>query len=280
MNIPMEAVAELIAQVGSDVILPFWRKLEPNQVHEKTSPTDLVTEADLRGEEHLTRGLKALLPEALVLGEESYAADPRCVEALQSEQPVWIIDPVDGTLPFASGQPDFGTIVALVQNNVVLAGWIYHPVTKDLLAAERGSGAFFNAQRVRMLPSQPLPKMHGILGMDILPQRFALQAQPDSPDFDPDNYVCCGAPVAVLTDHPFFHRASGRQKHFRAVRKHCLPWDDAAGALAVREAGGEVINWCGERYRPDMFYGGLIAAPSYEDGLALRDWLDKALCSV
>ena len=91
--------------------------------------------------------------------------------------------------------------------------------------------------------------------------------------FDPQNYICCSASIMLLTGKILFDQEGGEQKHFRAVRKHCLPWDDAANSLAIREAGGELINWSGEIYMPDMFYTGVIAAPSLRDCLLLRETL-------
>ena len=271
-----QKISALLREVGQTCILPFWKQLTEGQIRQKTSPTDIVTEADLLAERILSRRLRDLLPCSLVLGEEGYAENSQIISIFKDENPVWIIDPIDGTLQFTRGQHDFGTMVALVQAGEILAGWVYHPATDDLLMVENGSGAYFNDARLSMLPSLSLTEMYGILGMDILPDLPRIRQHSNAPSFDNDNYVCCAATIALLTDVPFHGRTTGAQHHFRAVAKHCMPWDDAANALAVRESGGEVINWAGHKYQPDMMGGGVISAPTYADCLALRDWLDQA----
>lgn len=280
MKIDMDVVSDIVKEVGQKIILPLWKKLEPEQIKQKSNPSDIVTEADILAEQKLSSSFKALIPGSMIFGEEACSADPKVADALKEDEYVWIIDPVDGTLPFSKGEPSFGIMVSLVKKNVVLAGWIYHPATNDMLIAEAGAGAYFKGNRVKALPSTALSNMRGILGMDILPRLEALRQIPSAPEFDNQNYVCCGAPIALLTDLPFFDLPSRKQMHFRAVAKHCLPWDDAAGALAIREAGGELTNWAGELYRPDMFSCGIIAAPSLDDCLAIRDWLDAAFKSI
>ena len=98
----LDQVAELIREVAATVVLPRFRHLATDEVHQK-APGDLVTIADQESERELTRGLTALLPGSTVVGEEAAAADPGVLDRLDGRGPIWIVDPVDGTNNFAAG---------------------------------------------------------------------------------------------------------------------------------------------------------------------------------
>src|SRR5215475_5254326 len=97
-------VTSLIEETAGAEILPRFRKLAAGEIREKT-PGDFVTVADEAAEARLTPLLSALLPGSLVLGEEAAAADATLLDRLFDTQPVWVIDPVDGTSNFAEGRP-------------------------------------------------------------------------------------------------------------------------------------------------------------------------------
>ncbi|MEJ0063564.1 MAG: inositol monophosphatase family protein [Alphaproteobacteria bacterium] len=275
LPIDPQKVTEFLREVGRTVIMPRWRNLQAGDIAEKSGPHDLVTIADKEAEKALAPMLQGILPGSLVLGEESYAADPAVLKALQSEYPVWIIDPIDGTSSFASGKEDFGTIVALAHRGEVLTGWIHHTITGDTLTVERGGGAWFRGERLKMLPSVPFAQMHGIVGIRLQPW-LKKYPEKDKPTYDARGFMACDVYATLLTPQKLFNRSEGRQYHFRASSGFTHPWDDAAGVLAIRESGGEVMNWDGELYRPDMFDDGLIIAPCYDDCVRLRDWLNPA----
>lgn len=278
MRIDIQKVSDLVAEVGRSVILPRWRNLQAHEISEKTGPHDLVTIADHEAEEMLAPLLRDLLPGSLVLGEERYATDPVVLTNLLSEQPVWIIDPVDGTKNFSEGAEQFGTIVALVHKAETLAGWIHHPVTGDTLVTERGGGAFFKEKKLSVVPPASLTQLHGTLGVRLHKPVALLPGDGPGPVFDKNRNVSCEVYVALLTGDRLFPTSPNtyRQAAFRVTLMGSKPWDDAAGVLAVREGGGEVIDWAGERYRPDMFDNGIIAGPGLETCLELRAWLMPA----
>jgi fructose-1,6-bisphosphatase/inositol monophosphatase family enzyme len=269
------AITDILREIGQTIILPRWRNLQAGDISQKTGPDDLVTIADQEAERALIPLLQAALPGSLVLGEESYAADPSLLHALRTEHPVWIIDPVDGTKPFAEGKETFGTIVALVQNDVILSGWIHHPVTQDTLVTERGSGAFWNSARCRITPApRELASLQGIIGN-------SLRMRPHDPLLDsgipiyqtPAFIAACHIYPAMMVSSSLFGLPPAPCPHFRATLSNSKPWDDAAGALAVREAGGELIASDGTPYRPTMFDNGTIVATDYATAITVRDWL-------
>ena len=125
-----EPVVALMRQVARDVVMPRFRNLAAHEISEKAA-NDFVTIADKESELRLAEGLAAILPEAGIIGEEACAADPtileRAVDGLN-----WIIDPIDGTGNFASGNPPFGIMIALADAGATLAGWILDPMTGRL----------------------------------------------------------------------------------------------------------------------------------------------------
>lgn len=278
MRIDHQRVTDVIVEVGKMIILPRWRNLQAHEIKEKSGPHDLVTIADREAEEALTPMLQDILPGSLVLGEERFAAEPGVLGNLQSEQPVWIIDPVDGTKNFTEGDERFGTIVALVHRGEILSGWIHHPVTGDTMTVEKGSGAWFRGKRLAVVPAAQLPLLHGTLGTRLHDPVINFPGQGAAPEFDKRSFVSCDVYVAMLTGERIFPQAEPppRQQAFRITLMGSKPWDDAAGVLAVREGGGEVIDWTGQVYRPDMFDTGVIAGSNLETCLVLREWLMPA----
>ena len=276
VKIDPDQVTEFMREVGQRVIMPRWRNLRDGEVSTKTGPEDYVTIADREAEVELSRMLAGILPGSLVVGEEAVAADPALMGALQSDRPVWIIDPVDGTRPFTQGDETFGIIIALTLGDDILAGWIHHPLTGDTLVTEKGSGAFFGGARVHVRDKTDFAAMAGILGMRLRMPVDEMPGQGPGPQFVRRSFVSCQIYPAMLTGEPLFGLPVEPQYHFRATGSYSRPWDDAAGVLALREGGGEVIDWTGALYRPSMFDNGTIAANNLESALLLRDWLMPA----
>lgn len=214
----IDRVATLLAEVADLAILPRFRALDSADIALK-GPNDYVTAADLDAEARLTPALAALLAESTVVGEEAVAKDRAVLDRLGEPAPVWIIDPLDGTANFAGSRTPFCSIVALAVGGEPVAGWIYEPLTRDILVAERGGGARFNGSPARLVP-----------GADIAVYGKTLRRKAEeSGRFG--RFVderCAGAVYLDLA----------RGRIGAACFTRTLPWDHAAGALAIREAGG------------------------------------------
>src|SRR5258706_79102 len=109
MLVDSEKIERLIAEVAAEEVMPRFEKLEAGDVSEK-SPGDLVTIADVATERRLTPALLDALPGSRVVGEEAAAADPRILDQLAGDDPVWVVDPVDGTANYAAGLPMFSVM--------------------------------------------------------------------------------------------------------------------------------------------------------------------------
>ena len=159
------AVSRLIVQVAAEEIMPRYAKLAAGDVREK-GPGDLVTIADEAAEHRLTPALIQLLPGSVVVGEEAAAADPSVIDRLDGGDPVWVIDPVDGTANFAAAKGDFGVMVSLIQGGRTLAAWIYDPRHEHMATAELGGGAWLDGVRMQVTtaPADPAELSGPLLG--------------------------------------------------------------------------------------------------------------------
>lgn len=251
MHARHEQVQALLQAVSREVILPYYQNLQQSEIEEK-SPGDLVTIADRLSEEFLTSGLRAILPEAAIVGEEAAAADPGILGRLRGDM-VWIIDPIDGTGNFAAGVPPFGVIIALVEGNETIAGWLYDPLTRRICHTVKGAGSYINGAGITV-SSDPsaLPVAALATGFMTGGQRKAIMkaAQP--------HYQIVDIPRCAAEQYP---RLALGTNHI-SVFERTLPWDHAAGILFLQEAGGKVARWDGSAYRPADGRTGLLAASS------------------
>lgn len=246
-----EPVAALLRETGRDVLLRHFRNLADDQIREKT-PGDPVTIADAESEARLSAALSRLTPDSSIVGEEAVAADPAILDRIMDAS-CWIIDPLDGTANFASGNPPFGILLALVEHGETVAGWIHDPIADRLCHAHRGRGAFIGGEPVRARETGASPPIAGISLVhwreEVRRERESLIAR----RFQTVDIPRCAAeqyPRLVLgvNDISLFERT--------------LPWDHAAGALFLEEAGGKVARFDGSPYRPADRRTGMLAAAS------------------
>lgn len=234
------AVEETIRAVVAAEIVPRWRRLAAQDIVEKNGPHDLVTTADRLAEERLTERLTALLPGSVVVGEEAVSADPSVLDRLLGEEPVWVIDPVDGTSAFVRGDPGFSTLVTLVRGGVPLASWTYAPQLGLLATARRGQGAYLDGKRLRTATA-----------------REPLRVWISNPVFRDDAERAALARLAAsgtecvpcLTSAGLGYLEVARGISDAVAFYWEAPWDHAAGLLLVSEAGGVSVTAGGKPFQ-------------------------------
>lgn len=151
------AVGEVVARVAAEEVLPRFGRLAAREIEVKSDlPYDLVTVADRAAEAALAERLTALLPGSVVVGEEAVADDPGILAAIGGDQPVWIVDPIDGTFNYASGNPRFAILAALVVDGEPVGSWTLAPALGVSATATAGGGAFVNGVRVKTGGAKPL----------------------------------------------------------------------------------------------------------------------------
>lgn len=126
---------------AGDVILAIQR--ESMQIERKAN-NDLVTAADLQANEVLKKALMGHFPDDGWLSEESVDDESRL-----SKRRVWVVDPIDGTIEYAHGIPEYAVSVALVEQGEPILAAVYNPVTQELFHAVKGKGAWLNDVAIR-----------------------------------------------------------------------------------------------------------------------------------
>ncbi len=265
MKIDIQAVTPILAEAAKEEILPRFRSLEDHEIQKKDSG-ELVTVADEASERLITGRLLALLPGSLVVGEEAVAKDAKVLNALSGADPVWLVDPIDGTGNFAGGHPVFAVMVALVQKGQTLAAWIHDPLSGTTAIAERGSGAHLEGKILKAAPGGPVESLSGTLhASTFAPRDIARQVDSRRGRLTVGKSMRCAG-------HEYIRLAAG-EKHFSLFTK-LMPWDHAPGALIHREAGGIGRTLDGLDYTPSRRDGdGLLLAPDEASWLELHDAL-------
>ncbi|MEO6014647.1 MAG: inositol monophosphatase family protein [Devosia sp.] len=265
-NIDILELATILREAAKAEILPRFRRLSADDIKEKTSAIDLVTEADTEAEHMIKREIARRWPDAVVIGEEGVAADPALLDKLPGARLAIVVDPVDGTANFAAGLPLFAVMAAVVVDGETVAGIIYDPMGDDWVLAERGSGAWMrrpdgHTQRLQVAGPRPVSEMvgsasMGFLNLDTKPTVLANLAKVKQPL----NFRCAG--------HDYRQFAGGHT-HFASFNK-LMPWDHLPGCLIAEEAGGYVARFDGSPYRVEHLTGGLLLAADKESWTALR----------
>src|SRR3712207_715856 len=122
-------VAELLRATAQAEILPRFKNLSAGAIRTKTSQLDLVTDADEAAERLIEAELLRAFPGAVVVGEEGVSRNPMLLDGIGEAELAFILDPVDGTLNFASGLPLFGVMASAVIRGEVVCGVILDPIS-------------------------------------------------------------------------------------------------------------------------------------------------------
>lgn len=205
---------------------------------EQKGRLDPVTEVDHASERAIVDLLTSHRPQDGILGEEG--------SSRASTGRRWIIDPLDGTVNFVHGIPHIGISVALYDGDEPLVGVVHDPMRDEVFAAERGGGATCDGEPISVSNTD---KMHRAVVVTGFP-------------YDHDRYAASYGRVvaAVLAEVNGVRRlgsaaldfgwlAAGR---FDGYWEYSLgPWDMAAGALLVTEAGGVITDGHGNPFSAD-----------------------------
>jgi len=202
------------------------------------SPNDFVTEVDKAAEAAIIETLKEAYPGYGILAEES-GHTPGTNKRDAEYQ--WIIDPLDGTTNFIHGLPQYAISIALARNNVVEQAVVFDPNRNELFTASKGAGAFLNDRRIRVSRRTKLGE--ALIGTGFPYRAFEhLDAYLEIFKELAQKTAGLRRPGAASLDLAYV--ACGRYDAFWEFG--LAPWDMAAGALIVAEAGGLVSDLNGE----------------------------------
>ncbi|GAB4173156.1 MAG: inositol-phosphate phosphatase [Wenzhouxiangellaceae bacterium] len=219
------------AHKAGDLLLKHRDRIEGIPV-ERKARGDYVSELDRLCEQLIRTELKRRYPDHAILGEEQGLK--------QGDEHLWIIDPLDGTSNYLHGFPHYAISIALSINGRIEHGVVYDPARDELFAASRGAGATLNSRRIRVSGRTGL-------GGAILGIAFPFRSRKLMPSyqamFDSLFEQCEDIRRAGSAALDLAYVACGRLDAYLELA--LKPWDIAAGALLVQEAGGVVMDVTG-----------------------------------
>lgn len=207
---------------------------------DKKGAIDLVTEIDLQIEREFRAMIARRFPDHVVLGEEFEAHGDR--EGTASF--CWVFDPVDGTTNYAHGLPIFCSSLALEVDGELAVGAIYDPTRRELFTAERGQGAWLNGRPLKVSAADTLLDSLLVTGF-----HYGIHRDPEELVSLFREFITRARAVRRLGSAALdlCYVAAGRLDGYWEAK--IQPWDVAAGALIVAEAGGRVTTVAGEPFR-------------------------------
>lgn len=233
----LDAAVEAAQRAGALLMSMLPETLESKEVTHKRTMADLVTKADRSAEDLITGFLRGRFPDHGILAEEGTNA---------SGAYRWVIDPVDGTTNFAHGLPLFAVSIGLEHQGQVIAGVVFHPPMDEMFVAERGGGAFLrrgkDQQRLRV---SNIAKVADAVVATGLPYDIRETGS---------NIAHTGALMRRAIEVRVLGAAALHLAYVAAGRLEAFwepglnPWDIAAGALLVEEAGGRITDMRGGKF--------------------------------
>jgi myo-inositol-1(or 4)-monophosphatase len=200
------------------------------------SHNDFVTEVDGAAEEAIIDIILEAFPAHGILAEESGQA-----RGNKHSDFVWIIDPLDGTTNFIHGFPVYAVSIALAWKGQIQQAVVYDPSRNDLFYASRGKGAYLNDKRLRV--SKRTRMLEALIGTGF-PFRKGDNFQRYMKMFEEVMVQCAGLRRPGAASLDLCYVAAGYYDGF--FETGLSPWDIAAGALIITEAGGLIGNFTGE----------------------------------
>lgn len=231
------------------------------EITSKGTRENFVTSADYEVERFLRKRLTELLPGSSFVGEE----DGRSGEGIYE----WIVDPIDGTANYARDLKISTVSIALRKDNETIYGVVYQPYTKEMFHAEKGKGSFVNDKRIhvsnRPLANSMFCTSWSAYNKTKAPMCFRISKRIYPLCEDIRRFGTAAYELALLAEGKI-------DIYYEATLQ---PWDLAAGALIVREAGG----FCGSIFGLESYdkKGPMIASNSKESFDILRNIIEDEM---
>lgn len=233
-------ITDVMKKVAAQEILPRFKRLKNTDIQTKSSPTDMVTIADIETEKSLSSHLKEIFPAAIIGGEESIADNPELENKILNADIGFLIDPIDGTNNFIKGNERFAMMLVALEKGKTIASWIYLPLFDKMAVAEKGKGCYIEGQKITM-------------SSDIIPTsdlRGACHTKRMQPDLQ--NTVNANLSKikencpAYCAGYDYICLLEGKIDF--SVYGNTLPWDHLPGAFMVNQAGGTAQQLDGQDY--------------------------------
>ncbi len=199
---------------------------------------NLITERDRKSQQIVYNIISNNFPEHSILGEEELNVE-------KDKGLLWIVDPLDGTTNYAHGLPYFCVSIAFMEEGVTKVGVVYNPMLDEMIWAKKDEGAYLNGKRLKVSNEVDINK-------SLIATGFPYDLRESEENnlnyfnefiFNAQAVRRCGSAALDLA-----YVAAGRYDGFWELKLY--PWDTAAAALFVEEAGGKVTDFSGNEFNP------------------------------
>ncbi len=241
-----EQVPKISTEVGAFIRQEF-DSFNSEKLETKSKHNDLVSFVDREAEKRILNHLKNLIPDSNIISEEGNSEDPRLKNGY-----TWIVDPLDGTTNFIHGLPIFSISIALAKDGELVFGLVHELGKDEIFLAGKDQGSFLNGNSIQVSQEKNVSKALLVTGFpyeDFTKRDLFWDAIKNYLD-NTHGVRRLGSAAVDLS-----YVAAGRFEGFFEYKLN--PWDVAAGALIVTEAGGKVTDYSGER---NYLFGGEIFA--------------------
>ena len=211
---------------ASRSLIRDFGELENLQVSSK-GPGDFVSSADKRTEKTIIEELQKAHPEYGIITEETGIINKSNIKNR------WIIDPIDGTMNFLNGIPQFAISIAYEEDNEIICGVIFNPITNEMFCAEKGNGAYLNNSRIRVSNKKKLKDALLVTGGPKGASKIKNKIYSEYINIS-NNVSNIRKFGSAALDMAYV--ACGRFDGY--WQRELNYWDIAAGVIILREAGG------------------------------------------
>jgi len=236
-------IKELAFKAG-EILKNKFRKIN-HLKFKKDNLRDIVTEADTLSESYIIEQLITNFPLVNIISEEKAPE-----EEIDSNSNYFVIDPLDGTTNYAHGYPHFAVSIAYIKGQEVLTGVVFDPVKNEMFHAIKNKGAYLNNLKINVSNCQNLISALTATGFPYN------RKYPNNIDrFNKIINKVKGIRRDGSAALNLCYVACGRFDAYFELKLN--PWDIAAGALILQEAGGKITDYAGKSF--DLFIGEIVA---------------------
>lgn len=224
------AVAQTTALSAGELATSFFERRSELKIENKMNAQDAVSQADKKVEDRIRHRILAAFPADAIIGEER-------PQTLGDSGFTWIIDPIDGTSLFLAGLRHWCVSIAVMHNDVTVAGVVYVPLYDEMYSGSLGQGAFLNGEHLQLDGTKTI--QNSLVGVGVShrgPTHYSVRVIHDLLDIG-GMFYRNGSGAFMLASV-----AAGRLGGY--YENHIMPWDCLAGLLLVREAGGRTAPYC------------------------------------
>lgn len=228
----LKFITQLIRSVGDKIA----RKSSQRKRISFKGEVDLVTQFDRQAQNLIVGALRKKYPQHGILSEEDVNTD--------TGNPIrWIVDPLDGTTNFAHGLPVWAISIGLEVEGDILLGAVYDPTRREMFSAIRQRGAYLNNKKIHVSKTKKLEYSLLVTGFPYDIRRSKQNNLRQFSDFAVRAQAVRRLGSAALD---LCYTACGRFDGYWELK--LSPWDQAAGSLILREAGGRVTDFTGGEF--------------------------------